>query len=79
MNIGTIADAAAIGDPDRVALIIDRDTIGYGQLAATVERWLRVWQPTVWRPEAASPSSTAAACFPSHRCSRQRASVQRQR
>ena len=38
MNIGTITDAAAIGDPDRVALIIGRDTIGYGQLAATVER-----------------------------------------
>src|ERR1700729_2788673 len=38
MNIGTITDAAAIGDPDRVALNIDNDTIGYGQLAATVER-----------------------------------------
>src|ERR1700676_4243788 len=38
MNIGTIADAAAIGDPDRVALIIGKDTIGYGQLAAAVRR-----------------------------------------
>ena len=38
MNIGTITDAAAIGDPDRVALVIGRDTIGYGQLTATVER-----------------------------------------
>jgi acyl-CoA synthetase (AMP-forming)/AMP-acid ligase II len=38
MNIGTITDAAAIGDPDRVALIIGKDTIGYGQLAATVQR-----------------------------------------
>ena len=38
MNIGTITDAAAIGDHDRVALIIGEDTIGYGQLAATVER-----------------------------------------
>ena len=38
MNIGTITDAAAIGDPDRAALIIGKDTIGYGQLAATVER-----------------------------------------
>jgi acyl-CoA synthetase (AMP-forming)/AMP-acid ligase II len=38
MNIGTITDATAIGDPDRVALIIGKDTIGYGQLAATVER-----------------------------------------
>ena len=38
MNIDTIVDAAAIGDPDRVALIIGNDTIGYGQLAATVER-----------------------------------------
>jgi acyl-CoA synthetase (AMP-forming)/AMP-acid ligase II len=37
MNIGTITDATAIGDPDRVALIIGKDTIGYGQLAATVE------------------------------------------
>src|SRR6202044_1882536 len=38
MNIGTITDAAAIGDPGRVALIIGKDTIGYGQLAAPVER-----------------------------------------
>jgi acyl-CoA synthetase (AMP-forming)/AMP-acid ligase II len=38
MNIGTITDAAAIGDPDRVALIIGKDTIGYGQLAAAVQR-----------------------------------------
>ena len=38
MNIGTITDAAGIGDPDRVALIIGKDTIGYGRLAATVER-----------------------------------------
>ena len=38
MNIGTIIDAAAIGDPDRVALIIGKDAIGYGQLAAAVER-----------------------------------------
>ena len=38
MNIGTIVDAAAIGDPDRVALIIGRETIGYGELAAAVHR-----------------------------------------
>jgi acyl-CoA synthetase (AMP-forming)/AMP-acid ligase II len=38
MNIGTITDAAAISDPDRVALIIGNDTIGYGQLSATVDR-----------------------------------------
>jgi acyl-CoA synthetase (AMP-forming)/AMP-acid ligase II len=38
MNISTIADAAAIDDPDRVALIIGKETIGYGRLAATVER-----------------------------------------
>jgi acyl-CoA synthetase (AMP-forming)/AMP-acid ligase II len=38
MNIGTITDAAAIGDPDRVALIVGKDTIGYGQLAAAVQR-----------------------------------------
>ena len=38
MNLGTITDAAAIADPDRVALIIGRDTIGYGQLTAAVQR-----------------------------------------
>jgi acyl-CoA synthetase (AMP-forming)/AMP-acid ligase II len=38
MNLGTITDAAAIGDPDRVALVIGKDTIGYGQLAAAVQR-----------------------------------------
>ena len=63
MNIGTIIDAAAVGDPDRVALIIDRDA---NQLrrAGRRRRTLRraVWLPTVWRPEAASPSSTAGAC-----------------
>ena len=37
MNIGTIIDAAAAADPDRVALIIDQRAIGYGQLAAAVE------------------------------------------
>src|SRR5277367_2432612 len=38
MNIDTITDAAAAGDPDRVALIIGEHAIGYGQLAAAVER-----------------------------------------
>jgi acyl-CoA synthetase (AMP-forming)/AMP-acid ligase II len=38
MNIGTIIDAAAAADPDRVALIIGQRAIGYGQLAAAVER-----------------------------------------
>jgi acyl-CoA synthetase (AMP-forming)/AMP-acid ligase II len=38
MNIGTITDAAATDDPDRVALIIGKDAIGYGQLAAAVQR-----------------------------------------
>ncbi|MDT5232851.1 MAG: hypothetical protein QOI39_3351 [Mycobacterium sp.] len=38
MNIGTIIDAAATGDPDRVALIIGKRAIGYGQLAAAVEQ-----------------------------------------
>ena len=38
MNIGTIIDAAASGDPNRVALIIGKRTIGYGQLAAAVEQ-----------------------------------------
>ena len=67
MNIGTIIDSAAIDDPDRVALIIGKDAIGYGQLAAAVQRC------------AAGLAATAAAYFPSHRCSRHRASVQRQR
>jgi acyl-CoA synthetase (AMP-forming)/AMP-acid ligase II len=38
MNIGTIIDTAASGDPNRVALIIGKRTIGYGQLAAAVEQ-----------------------------------------
>jgi acyl-CoA synthetase (AMP-forming)/AMP-acid ligase II len=38
MNIGTIIDAAATGDPERVALIIGDRTIGYGELATAVER-----------------------------------------
>ena len=38
MNIGTIVDAAATGDADRVALIIGTDAIRYGQLAAAVQR-----------------------------------------
>jgi acyl-CoA synthetase (AMP-forming)/AMP-acid ligase II len=38
MNIGTIIDTVATGDPDRVALIIGNRTIGYGPLATAVER-----------------------------------------
>ena len=38
MNIGTIIDAAAAGDPDRAALIIDGRTISYGELAVAVEQ-----------------------------------------
>jgi acyl-CoA synthetase (AMP-forming)/AMP-acid ligase II len=38
MSTGTIIDAAAAGDPDRVALIIDGRSISYGELAATVGR-----------------------------------------
>ena len=38
MNIGTIIDAAATGDPARAALIIDGRTISYRELAAAVER-----------------------------------------
>jgi acyl-CoA synthetase (AMP-forming)/AMP-acid ligase II len=38
MNIGTIIDAAATGDPNRVAVIIGKRAIGYGQLAAAVEQ-----------------------------------------
>src|ERR1700753_314167 len=37
MNIGTVADAPAIDDPDRVALIIGKEAIGYGRLAATIQ------------------------------------------
>jgi acyl-CoA synthetase (AMP-forming)/AMP-acid ligase II len=38
MTIGTIIDAAAAADPDRVALIVGNRKIGYGQLAAAVDR-----------------------------------------
>ncbi|MBV8179837.1 MAG: acyl--CoA ligase [Mycobacterium sp.] len=38
MNIGTMIDAAATGDPDRVALVIGNRVVGYGQLAAALER-----------------------------------------
>src|SRR6202011_3208224 len=38
MNTSTIIDAAAAGDPDRAALIIDGRTISYGELAAAVEQ-----------------------------------------
>ena len=37
MNIGTILDAAASGDPARTALIIDGRAIGYGELVAAVQ------------------------------------------
>ena len=36
MNIGTMLEAAATGDPARVALIIEGRSLGYGELAATV-------------------------------------------
>ena len=38
MNIGTIVDAAAAGDPGRAALIIDGHIVSYGELAAAVEQ-----------------------------------------
>jgi acyl-CoA synthetase (AMP-forming)/AMP-acid ligase II len=38
MNISTIIDAAAAGDPDRTALIIDGRAISYAELAAAVEQ-----------------------------------------
>jgi acyl-CoA synthetase (AMP-forming)/AMP-acid ligase II len=38
MNIGRIFEAAAAGDPGRAALIVDRRTISYGELAAAVEQ-----------------------------------------
>ena len=37
MNIGTILDAAASGDPARAALVIDERAISYGELAAVVQ------------------------------------------
>jgi long-chain acyl-CoA synthetase len=38
MNISTLIDAPAAGDPDRAALIINGCTISYGELADAVER-----------------------------------------
>lgn len=38
MNISTVIDAAAAGDPDRAALIVDGRVISYGELAAAVGR-----------------------------------------
>jgi acyl-CoA synthetase (AMP-forming)/AMP-acid ligase II len=38
MNIGTIIDAAATGDPTRAALVIDGRAISYRRLAAAVEQ-----------------------------------------
>ncbi len=38
MNIGTIIDTAATGDPDRVALVIGNRAIGYGELATAIDR-----------------------------------------
>ncbi|OBI37005.1 acyl-CoA synthetase [Mycobacterium sp. E1386] len=38
MTIGTMLEAAANGDPGRVALIVDGRSIGYGELASTVNR-----------------------------------------
>ncbi|OBF78469.1 acyl-CoA synthetase [Mycobacterium sp. 852002-51613_SCH5001154] len=38
MNIGTMLEAAAEGDPARVALIVDGRSIGYGELATIVNR-----------------------------------------
>lgn len=38
MNICRVTDAAAAGDPDRAALIIDGRKISYGELAAAIEQ-----------------------------------------
>ena len=38
MNIGTMIDAAAAGDPARAALIIDGCVVSYGELAAAIEQ-----------------------------------------
>ena len=37
MNIGTISDSAAAGDPARTALVIDGRVVSYGELATAVE------------------------------------------
>ncbi|MCV7413215.1 acyl-CoA synthetase [Mycobacterium florentinum] len=39
MNIGTIHDAAASGDPARPALIVDGRTVSYGELATAVRQY----------------------------------------
>ena len=38
MNIGTVIDAAAAGAPGRVALVIDGQSVTYGELAKAVEQ-----------------------------------------
>ena len=38
MNIGTIIDAAAAGDPDRIALVVEGRAVSYGDLALAVDR-----------------------------------------
>jgi acyl-CoA synthetase (AMP-forming)/AMP-acid ligase II len=38
VNIGTIIDAVAAGDPDRAALVINGRTITYGELATAVQQ-----------------------------------------
>src|ERR1700761_6483341 len=38
MNIATIFDAVTAGDPGRLALIIGERAVGYGEVAAAVER-----------------------------------------
>lgn len=38
MNIGTISDSAAVGDPGRTALVIDGRTVSYGELATAAQR-----------------------------------------
>ena len=79
MNIGTIIDAAAAGDPDRAALIVDGRTVSYGELAAAVERCAAApGRRRTW-PAGASRSSTSEACCRSRRCSAPRGSALRPR
>jgi acyl-CoA synthetase (AMP-forming)/AMP-acid ligase II len=38
MNIGTVIDGAAAGDPQRAALVVNDRTVSYGELAVAVDR-----------------------------------------
>ena len=75
MNIGTIIDAAATGDPARAALIIDGRTICYGELAAAVERCAAGLTASGLAGRARRGRRRRQACCRSQRCSARRGSV----